>query len=320
MWINKRIFEVTKEQILDGISKTKSVKELCELLSLKYGTLYARCREYGISLRCYITKWNIEKEEFYKYYELGYSDEQIGKAIGIPGKIINEYRRKNKIPVRQKEVFQFPQDQYQIIIGGLLGDSSMSISKTKKGASVTWRHSMKQKDYCLWKYEQLKEFCCKPYHIVEHDPRNGNNYDGITIKTKQNAAFVPFFDQFYFLKENGEKKKYINAEILNSLNELGLAIWFQDDGYKEKTGGYCLSTNCFSDEDLKLIQNYFLFKYDIKTTVHRSHVLYIPRKYIEKFTKLVEPYIQPCCKYKLHEIGHCKTPLNEETPNGTISC
>lgn len=56
-----------------------------------------------------------------------------------------------------------------------------------------------------------------------HDSRNGNNYDGITICSKQNPAFVPLFDQFYHITDDG-KKKYINPDILNSLNELGLAI------------------------------------------------------------------------------------------------
>ena len=47
---------ITKEQILDGINKCKSVKELCSLLNVKYGTLYSRCKEYNISLNKFISE------------------------------------------------------------------------------------------------------------------------------------------------------------------------------------------------------------------------------------------------------------------------
>ena len=311
MWINKKKFNVTKEQILEGISKTKNVNELCQFLGLKYGTLYSRCKEYKISLRCYITKWNIDEKKFWELYNLKYSDEKIGKELGIPGKIIFEYRSKHKIPRTKIDKYELNEEQYQIFIGGMLGDSSLSKRNTEN-ARFTFSHSLKQKEYALWKYNKIKEFCISPEYYSEYDKRNGNTYAGIRIRTHQNEYFTDFYNKFY--KKIGNRNiKYINKDLLASLNELGLAIWFQDDGYKG-TSGYYLATNCFSKKDLKLIQNFFLYKYNIITKIHCKNRIYIPAKYSKKFISLIEPYIQPCCKYKIIN-GHCKTPLNREPPS-----
>lgn len=311
MWINVKKFNVTKEQILDGISKTKNVKELCELLGLKYGTLYSRCREYGISLRCYITKWHVDEKRFWELYNLKYSDEKIGKELGIPGKMIFEYRHKHKIPKVEIDDYKLNEDQYQIFIGGMLGDSSMAKRPTEN-ARLTFSHSLKQEEYALWKYNKIKEFCCEPKYYAEYDKRNGKTWTGVCIRTHQNKYFTPFYNRFYYEKD-GKNIKYIDKELLASLNELGLAIWFQDDGYRNGSG-YYFATNCYSPNDLKIIQDFFLYKYNIETHIHSKHLIYIPSKEASKLTSLIEPYIQPCCRYKLIE-GHCKTPLNKETPS-----
>ena len=105
---------------------------------------------------------------------------------------------------------------------------------------------------------------------------------------------------------------YINPELLYQIDALGLAVWFMDDGYKYGTG-YCICTNCFSDRDLSIIQQYFLDKFNIHTTIHLNNILYIKTESSKKFTELVEPYIHKDCEYKLQR--RYKTPLNGETPN-----
>lgn len=115
---------------------------------MKYGTLYSRCREYGISLRCYITKWHVDEKRFWELYNLKYSDEKIGKELGIPGKMIFEYRHKHKIPKVEIDDYKLNEDQYQIFIGGMLGDSSMAKRPTEN-ARLTFSHSLKQEEYAL---------------------------------------------------------------------------------------------------------------------------------------------------------------------------
>lgn len=61
-----------------------------------------------------------------------------------------------------------------------------------------------------------------------------------------------------------------------------------------------------------MIQDMFLYKYNIYTAIHSDNRLYIKSKSAQLFENLITPYIQDCCKYKLH--SRCKTPLNGETP------
>ena len=72
-----------------------------------------------------------------------------------------------------------------------------------------------------------------------------------------------------------------------------------DDGFMNHTG-YSIATNCFSNEDIKIIMQFFIDKYDIYINVHRDNVIYIRAKDRDKFTKIIKPYIHNDCLYKLH--------------------
>lgn len=303
---------LTKEQILEADKIAKDITELTEILGVTYGVLYARCKEYGISFKYRNKKWNIKEEDFLQLYEQGLNDREIGEILNIPGKRICDYRIKLGLPVVKRLEFELTPDQYQIFIGGMLGDSSMQIPKGSRNAKITFRHSLAQENYCLWKYEQLKDFCFKPYYIDEYDPRTLKTYKGVTILSKQNSYFTKFYDKFYKKNEFGKNIKYINDGILSSIEPLGLAIWFMDDGFKANGGGYYISTNCFTKEDINKIQNYFLYKYNIKTKIHCDNRLYISAKSSKTFVDLILPFMHPDCMYKLH--SRYKTPLNEETP------
>ena len=110
----------------------------------------------------------------------------------------------------------------------------------------------------------------------------------------------PFYTLFYI---NG--KKVITDDLLNSIffTEKSLAYWFMDDGHCEnKAGRYKISTQCFSLENQKLLQNLLKKKLQIETMLYkkdRSHILVIKRESTKRFRSLIEPYIIDSMKYKL---------------------
>lgn len=71
-----------------------------------------------------------------------------------------------------------------------------------------------------------------------------------------------------------------------------------DDGFK-KDNTYCISTNCFSDEDLVEIQRFFLYKYKIKTSINSDKVLRISSSSSKIFENLISEYIHEDCKNKM---------------------
>lgn len=118
------------------------------------------------------------------------------------------------------------------------------------------------------------------------------------------------YNSFY---KNG--KKYINERVLNYIDPLGISVWFMDDGYFDH-GGFSIATNCFTEDDIKIIINMFSSKFNLHFTRHlSSNVIRLTSKEYQKFVDLIKEYIHPDCIYKLHLNELPKTPLNRETPN-----
>lgn len=304
--------EITKEAIIDARNNCENYEEICKKLNVTYGVLYKRCKEYEITLKRPL-KWQINVNEFIIEYNKGLNDKQLSEIFNIPQKRICDIRKKLGLKCNTQKELQFTDEQLQIFLGGLLGDSCLYIPNDCKNAMFIFKHSLVQEKYCLWKYNKLKNLCFKPIYSSQFDKRTNKTYYGITIKSFTNSLFTPYNDLFYKINKNSKcRTKYINPQILSKVNDLGLAIWFQDDGFKSKSG-YLISTNCYSLEDWEQIASFFLYKYNIIVKRLKSGVTYIPSKYVEKFNSIIEPYIHPDCLYKLHN-GRCKTPLNRETP------
>ena len=289
--------EITKEQLLYVKNNFESRKEMAEYLNVSLSCLDSKFKKVGIKFNSHHI---INPTNFQKYYNEGLNDREIGEKLGISGKRIQEYRSKQNLPPNTKKVLTFTEDQYQIFLGGMYGDSYMGIPNDSKNAYFTFRHSLAQEQYCLWKYEQLKNLCFNPQYSSQYDKRTNKTYSGITIRSYCNELFTPYLEKFYHI-ENGKKIKYINKELFSTITPLGLAILFQDDGYRQGES-YAISTNNFSDEDLNILSTVLLDKYDIHLTRWKSHITYISAKSVKSFHNLIVPYIHNNCKYKLLDL------------------
>ena len=134
--------------------------------------------------------------------------------------------------------------------------------------------------------------------VKETDKRNNKVYYAYRSLSKELNIFTYYFNRWYS-KENNRNIKHVCREDLFQLDALGLAIWFQDDGFRDKSSGYCISTQCFSSEDLSLFKEYFLEKWKIEINIRKDKTIYIPTKYKNLFTKRIKPDVCDCCKYKL---------------------
>lgn len=288
---------ITKEQLIYVKNNFESRKEMAEYLNISLSCLDSKFKEIGIRFN----KHNvINDSDFQKYYQEGLNDREIGEKLGISGKRIQEYRSKCNLPSNSKKILSFSNNQYQIFLGGMYGDSYIGIPNDSKNVYFTFRHSLAQKEYCLWKYEQLKNLCFSPQYSSQYDKRTGKTYSGITIRSYCNELFTPYLEKFYHIQDN-KKIKYINEELFSTIEPLGLAIWFQDDGYRQGES-YAISTNNFSEEDWNIISKVLLNKFDVHITKWKSNVSYISAKSVKIFHNLIIPYIHDNCKYKLLDL------------------
>lgn len=86
-----------------------------------------------------------------------------------------------------------------------------------------------------------------------------------------------------------------------------------DDGSKNQQGAN-IYTDCFSLEDVKLLQNALKNKFSLHVTLQKhgnGWRLYIPKRQMTRFTTLIKPYILPSMCYKLDFYLHKKLKNNK---------
>ena len=93
-------------------------------------------------------------------------------------------------------------------------------------------------------------------------------------------------------------KKIIPKDLLYTLDGLGIAVWFMDDGYKYGNS-FGIATNCFTKEDLEMVKEFFKVKFNINISIHKDLTIYIKAESKETFVNLIKDYIHPDCLYKL---------------------
>lgn len=149
------------------------------------------------------------------------------------------------------DLFDITEKQRQVIYGTILGGSS--IVKPKKGRNA----------YLSMRGGDLKWIKIKSQELLEFLPQNPlfefNNY--FRWHSICSPVFNEFYDLFYL---NGEK--IVREEILNSLQVIGLTVWFVDCG-KIKDDKIVMNLNI---KDKKNIERYFLdldFKFKISNKI-----------------------------------------------------
>lgn len=245
-----------------------------------------------------------------------HSYSKISLELGIPKPSIQNLFKRLEIKhdrkefqklnngIRSKPEIELTETTYQVILGSILGDGTITKnyrgknSSINKNSALEIKHSTKQSEYLLYKKQLLDEsvasYISYRDNISEISGRKINT-KCINLKTKQNLVFNQFRDNFY----NTGIKKVTN--LVNDLEGLGLAIWFMDDGSKH-TSGYYLHTNGFDIEDLIYLQKLLKDKFDIETSIHKANsgkVIYIKNKSVKKFNLLIMPYMHPTMMYKI---------------------
>ena len=87
------------------------------------------------------------------------NDVNIAKILKVSKSCIQDYRNSLNLKKNYQEYkeIKLTFEQEQVLIGGILGDSHLR--KEYKNTSGEFVHSLKQKEYCSWKRDILKEFC-----------------------------------------------------------------------------------------------------------------------------------------------------------------
>jgi LAGLIDADG DNA endonuclease family len=172
--------------------------------------------------------------------------------------------------------FQLSETEKSILFGTLLGDAHLQ----KRGNSyrVKIQHEFKQKDYVIWKHQQLNRLV--DLNAIKHGSLHSHEHfyfffkSGNYLKEFHDLMYKPYLwqnkenknlgllDQQNLNKKQKEKiryKKTITYELIQTLpkNPLVLAVWYMDDGHlRSNAFSGKLGTCGFSKDEHFLLQEY----------------------------------------------------------------
>jgi hypothetical protein len=247
-----------------------------------------------------IGKHNISEQELKLLYKQGLSDEEIGKILGRAAATIAKHRQQQGLlnAIKSPGNYQYNSEEFQVILGSILGDGCLIKTHTKGGTILKVAHCEQQKEYLEYKWNILKNNASEIKHYKFYDSRRKNPvYYNYQFYTKSSKSLNKMYYNWY------HPYKIIYKKDLFKLSPLGLAIWYMDDGYNVKSGGAMLCTNNFTRNDLEIIKEMFLHNFNLKVTLNNtaSNLVYIPSTEFPKFKKIIEPYMIDCMKYKIEK-------------------
>jgi recombination protein RecA len=192
--------------------------------------------------------------------------------------------------------------QWQIVLGGLMGDGALSMTRNGHAARFRWGHGRKQAEYGDWK---------------------ASLFANLGVSRSTNAKGAVFHDM-QPLPELAELRsavyvagrKVLSEDHLKQLTALSLAIWYMDDGsfalrskgLQERTrGGSGRSEICvqaFSSDSQRRLQAYLADTWDLHATLQergarKVAVLQFPTAETAKLHALLAPFVHPSMQYKL---------------------
>ena len=154
-----------------------------------------------------------------------------------------------------------------ILLGSLLGDGSLKINKGYKNARFSFRHSIKQKEYFLFKRNILHKSISAPKDMWEQT--QGTDWQPHKLRYQSRALVSLSYLYHITHKGSSSGKIRIRRTWLNLMDAQALAIWWCDDGSlvaNTKQGVFC--TDGFSYQDVKILDAYMKKVWGISTAVH----------------------------------------------------
>ena len=181
--------------------------------------------------------------------------------------------------------------QMQVILGTILGDGYLY-----RNGRLQVEHREKDIEYLRWKYRILANLSSGlPKRCVRYDRRTDKKYISWRFYTK--PIFEPLRRLFYLKC----KKIVPRNDREMDLSPLGLAVWFMDDGGRgaRTPKGMVISVRGYSEHDRRSLRSYLEQRFNIKVNLHKNGQLYFPVATVDKFCKLIRPFMIPSMKYKL---------------------
>lgn len=165
--------------------------------------------------------------------------------------------------------------QLQIVLGGLLGDSSIS-PRPNGACRLKINHSRPWKDYLLWKRDILKKFFLQDKPNVQKPSSLWGTNDSLSFHSIQHQVFSELFGLFYS-SEKKKRHRRITWKSIEHLDELGALVWYLDDGClikdkREPIKGKTVSiySDAYSLSEQRILKKWFWKRLKIEAKIQHD--------------------------------------------------
>lgn len=213
------------------------------------------------------------------------------------------------LPIEELDSFQ-----RQLVYGGMLGDACIDRRNEGGWASLRMTHCDKQKPYLEWKGSMLG-ILSSPIKKNKFVPGKktwiadnwGQSTQSWTLTTYMHPTLSKLRVECYGEKPIGKRccLKRLGTWI-DQLDELGLAIWYQDDGSivweaGKKSGHPRFYTLNFSREECAKLCDILFNKFGLECSIFdmKGWAISINGKSAQAFYELIHRWVHPCMQYKL---------------------
>ncbi|MBA2768107.1 MAG: recombinase RecA [Sporichthyaceae bacterium] len=206
--------------------------------------------------------------------------------------------------VVQAEKVRLNDQQWQVVLGGLMGDANLSPNRRdRNGVRLRLGHGAKQLDYLDWKVSLLGNIEC----TRRVNPKGAGFADFTPLPELGELQRVVYF---------GDGKKHLTWDYLKALDPLALAIWYMDDacftvrskGVQARTAGGTgraeICVEAMSEGSRSRLVEYLRDTHDLDCRlVSRGSlgkaVLQFSTSGTTRLQEIIAPYVHPSMDYKL---------------------
>jgi len=208
--------------------------------------------------------------------------------------------------------------QWQMVLGGLMGDAALSASRAagSLGTRLRMGHGATQVDYLDWKASMFENI---------GQSRSGNATGASFVDLQPLPELAELRQVVYF----GDDKKHITWDYLKALTPLALAVWYMDDGHlalrspgaQERTQGGSgraeIRVEAMSPGSRERLVEYLRDTHGLESKVtargsRQKAVLQFTTAATDAFQEIIAPYVHPSMDDKLLERHRGKFAVQPE--------
>ena len=210
--------------------------------------------------------------------------------------------------IMQKATSRLSGMQWQVVLGGLMGDGALSPSKNGTAARFRWGHAGRQARYGDWKASLFANVGVS----------RTTNDSGAVFHDVTPLVELTELRESVYVGTDGESSggKHLSEDYLKALTPLSLAIWYQDDGSfslrakglqertREGSGRSEICVQAMSPGTRERLVAHLADTWDLHPRLSirgaaEQAVLTFTKDETAKLHALIAPFVHPSMEYKL---------------------